>query len=40
MILTTATQPDVYEQDYQLWLEQTIVQLRLGKFVDLDRGQK
>lgn len=36
MILATNMQTALYERDYQPWLEQTIAQLQLGKFADLD----
>ncbi len=35
-ILTANTPTSLYEQDYHLWLEQTLTQLRLGKFTHLD----
>ena len=36
MVLKTDASTALYEQDYNLWLTQTLAQLRLGKFTNLD----
>ncbi len=36
MRMTTEIKISLYEQDYQLWLDQTLVQLRTGDFNNID----
>ncbi len=36
MTLTTDIKISLYEQDYQLWLEQTLAQLKTGDFQNID----
>ncbi|MCP2729644.1 DUF29 domain-containing protein [Symplocastrum sp. BBK-W-15] len=36
MTMTTEIKISLYEQDYQLWLDQTLVQLRTGDFNNID----